>query len=264
MDFKQFYKDIIFDIDNSMNTLYTAKQGDTKSRGFYVTITQNKIVVPVSNQSMTFFVVKPDGTRIFQDAVVDGVKFRIDLTNQMFAVEGKVQCELTLRGSDGESISSKTFKMLVDKQLENGSIVSKDERGMLDKAIDDVTGIVATEGNRVVTEQARVTAEGKRVTVESARVTEEGKRKTNEAARVTAETAREINYTNKIDAFVVETERVEAIYPARLASVEEDLATHKKDIMPRQVKDLKSNKRYKIGLQLSTEGNPQIIYEEVI
>ncbi len=142
LDFKKFYKDIIFDIDEKIGVLYTAKQGDTKSRGFNVAVTQNRMVVPITTETMTFYAEKPDRTRVFQEAVKDGDGFRIDLSNQIFAVEGKVQCELTLKGATGERISSKTFNMLIDKQLEEGSIVSKDERGVIDDALNFVTEYV--------------------------------------------------------------------------------------------------------------------------
>ena len=142
MDFKQFYKHLIFDIDESINTLYTAKQGDTKSRGFYVTITQNRVEVPVTTQTLTFYAEKSDGTRVYQNAIKDIDKFRIDLTNQVFAVPGIVKCEFTLKGATDEKISSKTFKMKIDEQLAENSIVSKDERGVIDDALNFVTEYV--------------------------------------------------------------------------------------------------------------------------
>ena len=53
--------------------------------------------------------------------------------------------------------------------------------------------------------------------------------------------------------------------------VDNDLAEHKLDytdhlnsIMPHQFRDLKNDKTYNFGFQLSGEGKPQIIYEEVI
>jgi len=139
LDFKQFYKELIFSVDDSINTLFMAKQGDTKSRGFYVTLTQNKIVIPVTNETMTFYALKPDDTRVYVNAIQDGDKFRIDLTNQVFAVPGDVNCELTLRGNNGEVISSKTFQMKVDKYLAEDSIVSEDERGVIDDSLELIT-----------------------------------------------------------------------------------------------------------------------------
>ena len=43
-----------------------------------------------------------------------------------------------------------------------------------------------------------------------------------------------------------------------------ELITHKADTMPHKFEDLKNNVTYKFGFQLSAEGNPQIIFEEVV
>ena len=51
---------------------------------------------------------------------------------------------------------------------------------------------------------------------------------------------------------------------SKIKKVEEELAEHKQDYMPHRFRDLKNNKIYKFGFQLSAEGNPQIIFEEVI
>lgn len=42
------------------------------------------------------------------------------------------------------------------------------------------------------------------------------------------------------------------------------MTNHKTDTMPHQLKDTKTNKTYKFGFQISAEGNPQIIFEEVV
>ncbi len=141
MDFKNFYKKIVFDIDRDYLQIYEAKQGDTKSRGFYVTVTQNNVEVPIITESMTFYAEKPDGTRVYQDAVKDKGKFRIDLKNQVFAVLGIVKCELTLKGANCEKISSKAFKIKVHENLTN-NIVSKDERGIIDDALELAEDII--------------------------------------------------------------------------------------------------------------------------
>lgn len=49
-----------------------------------------------------------------------------------------------------------------------------------------------------------------------------------------------------------------------LQEVGSELATHKADTMPHKFEDLKNTVTYKFGFQLSAEGNPQIIYEEVV
>jgi hypothetical protein len=51
---------------------------------------------------------------------------------------------------------------------------------------------------------------------------------------------------------------------SKIKKVKEELTQHKLDYMPHRFQDIKNNKIYKFGFQLSAEGNPQIIYEEVI
>jgi hypothetical protein len=122
---------------------YRGKQGDTKSRGIYVTIAQQNVVVEeLAGLSMRLFYEKPDKTRGFIDGVIDDGKFRIDYTNQMYAVPGVVKAELRLSGTDGEIISNKTFNIVVDASIADGSIVSKDERGILDRAFELAEDII--------------------------------------------------------------------------------------------------------------------------
>jgi hypothetical protein len=51
---------------------------------------------------------------------------------------------------------------------------------------------------------------------------------------------------------------------SKIKKVEADLASHKAENMPHQFINHKENKTYKFGFQLSAEGNPQIIFEEVV
>jgi RNase P/RNase MRP subunit p29 len=143
MDFKKFYDALIFDVDRSMLKSYRGKQGDTKSRGIYVTIAQQNVVVEeLAGLSMRLFYEKPDKTRGFIDGVIDDGKFIIDYTNQMYAVPGVVKAELRLSGTDGEIISNKTFQIVVDANIADNSIVSKDERGILDRAFELAEDII--------------------------------------------------------------------------------------------------------------------------
>ena len=50
----------------------------------------------------------------------------------------------------------------------------------------------------------------------------------------------------------------------RINAMQLELTNHKNSRMPHKVKDLKANKEYTFGLQVSAEGNPQIIFEEVM
>lgn len=51
---------------------------------------------------------------------------------------------------------------------------------------------------------------------------------------------------------------------AELDEHKEEYVQHQNSTMPHIFYDLKNNKKYRFGLQCSTEGNPQIIFEEVI
>ncbi|HHW90731.1 MAG TPA: BppU family phage baseplate upper protein, partial [Clostridiales bacterium] len=137
MDFKGFYDTLLFDVTYSLVKVFRGKKGDTKSRGFYVTITQkNQKIEDLTGLSLRFFYEKPDKTRGFIDAVIDDEKFRVDFTNQVFAVPGEVKAELRLLGPDEEVISTKHFKILVEDSIADGSIVSENERGILDRAFE--------------------------------------------------------------------------------------------------------------------------------
>ena len=169
MDFKQFYKTINFDIDNEIRTVYQATQGDTKSRGLIVDLIVGGVKTPVTTEKMTFFALKPDGTRVMTVGVKEGTGFRIDFTNQTFAVPGDLLCTLVLSGTNGEKIADKKFKMTVDSSLEDGAIISEDERGILDRAFELAEDIVprmealATLGERLDSTNAQMMETDQRI-----------------------------------------------------------------------------------------------------
>ena len=51
---------------------------------------------------------------------------------------------------------------------------------------------------------------------------------------------------------------------ALISQLGAEIDNHKPDNMPHILTDLQTSKRYRFGLQVSAEGNPQLIYEEVI
>lgn len=169
MDFKQFYKTVQFDIDKEIRTVLQATQGDTKSRGLLVPVVVNSVVTPITTETMNFFALKPDGTRVMTVGVKDGDKFRIDFTNQTFSVAGTLLCALVLYGTNGEKIADKKFKMTVDSSLEDGAIISEDERGILDRAFELAEDIVprmealATLGERLDSTNAQMAETNQRI-----------------------------------------------------------------------------------------------------
>ena len=57
---------------------------------------------------------------------------------------------------------------------------------------------------------------------------------------------------------------MDVISYSKIKKVKEDLTKHKLDYMPHQFINHKENKTYKFGFQVSVDGKPQIIYEEVV
>ena len=135
--FKEFYNHIVFNHDKPYLQTLSGKTGDTKSRGLYVTVIQNNVVIDdLTGLKMDFVFSKPDGTIGINAGVIDNGKFRIDYTNQVFAVEGIVKGELVLKGATTEQITSRDFKMLVHQSIVDAELISKDERGILDEAFE--------------------------------------------------------------------------------------------------------------------------------
>lgn len=139
---REFYKDINFDPSREIWTVYKVTQGDTKSRGLIITLIMGDIVTPPGTYTMRFFAVKPDKTAVFADAYIDGDKFIVDFTNQVLAVPGVVVCSLVLYGTDGDKIADKKFKLIVESSLEDGAVISVNERGILDRAFELAEDIV--------------------------------------------------------------------------------------------------------------------------
>jgi len=69
------------------------------------------------------------------------------------------------------------------------------------------------------------------------------------------------NYTNQVAAEI--NQRIDETRVA-VQEISAELVTHKTDTMPHKFEDLKNTVTYKFGFQLSAEGNPQIIFEEVV
>jgi len=162
MNFEGFYEEIYFNVDKKINKVLKAKQGDTGSRGLDITLLQKNLVLPVTTETMTAYFTKPDNTHEFIHAEkVDG-KFRIDFTNQVVAVPGKVKCELTLYGSLLEQITGETFDIEVAKNLQDGSIESSNQFTALVEALNKVNDFDAQLAEKALQsdleiEKARIT-----------------------------------------------------------------------------------------------------------
>lgn len=123
----QFYENIEFDLDSEINVTPLATQGDTGSRGIYITLIMENLKEQVLRDcSMKFFALKPNNERVSTDAIVDGTRFRIDHKEETFLIPGTLTCSLVLYDKSGSKIADKKFEMVVEPSIEEGAVMSRD------------------------------------------------------------------------------------------------------------------------------------------
>lgn len=214
----------------------TTEQGRTNAEGTRVTAEENRVTAETAR-------ITAENTRKSNETNRENAE-GIRVTN-----ETSREAAETIRRSD-ESIRS-------DKETARQQAEAIRETNETTRQSNESLRIDA-EVLRVAAEQARVNAEGIRVTAEQERATTEDNRATAEQARINAEALR-----------VMDEQTRAAFYDGFNAALgeksdESDFVNHLIDPMPHQAKDLLNEKTFRFGLQMSPDGQPQIIYEEVI
>lgn len=123
-------KIIKLDINNKMYETITAKQGDTESRFLLFHLFDASLPFDLTEKSVRVYGIKPDGTKIFNDLVINDVKkgyCTLKLTNQMLAIAGLVKLELVIY-SGNKKLSSIPFMLNVISSLNSDdAVVSTNE-----------------------------------------------------------------------------------------------------------------------------------------
>ena len=123
-------KIIKLDINNKMYETITAKQGDTESRFLLFHLFDASLPFDLTEKSVRVYGIKPDGTKIFNDLVINDVKkgyCTLKLTNQMLAISGLVKLELVIY-SGNKKLSSIPFMLNVISSLNSDdAVVSTNE-----------------------------------------------------------------------------------------------------------------------------------------
>lgn len=123
-------KIIKLDINNKMYETITAKQGDTESRFLLFHLFDASLPFDLTEKSVRVYGIKPDGTKIFNDLVINDVKkgyCTLKLTNQMLAIAGLVKLELVIY-SGNKKLSSIPFMLNVISSLNSDDeVVSTNE-----------------------------------------------------------------------------------------------------------------------------------------
>lgn len=219
---------------------------------------------------------KPDGTTVVQDnTTMEGNRITCILNTNTTSVAGLVHAQVRiLEGT--KVLTTADFNFTVRRSIVNDDTVkSTNEFPILQKlktqletlkseitdskvSADTATTKANTAAGNADTKAALAS---EKAALANAAITNINNTNT---AMNEAENARQTDYTQKINDFVAETERVEALYPERLTKVEDEYMQHLNSTMPHIFYDLKNNKKYRYGRRLSENGVPQIISEEVI
>lgn len=93
-------------------------QQNNIGRGALVTLKANGAIIQPTNEGLSFWAKKPDGTVSFLAATLTGSNVQLDFTNQMLAVPGMVQVEIRLTagsGANATDISTPIFSVRVNQ-----------------------------------------------------------------------------------------------------------------------------------------------------
>ena len=92
-------------------------QQNNIGRGAQVTLKANGAIIQPTNEGLTFWAKKPDGTVSYLAATLSGTNVQLDFTSQMLAVPGMVQVEIRMTAGDGADktdISTPIFNVRVN------------------------------------------------------------------------------------------------------------------------------------------------------
>jgi hypothetical protein len=142
-------------------------QQNNIGRGAQVTLKANGAIIQPTNEGLTFWAKKPDGTVSYLAATLSGTNVQLDLTNQMLAVPGMVQVEIRMTSGDGADktdISTPIFNVRVNpSNISDGAVESSNEFTALVTALAEVAelkknGLKGDPGEAATLEIGTVTA----------------------------------------------------------------------------------------------------------
>lgn len=118
--------------------IINGKQYDT-GRSVLITLTDaGAVVVPESGDMLRLYAKKPDGTISYLPGTLSGTAVEVELTNQLQALPGIVECELQI-GTGAEMVSTPVFRLnVLPSNYDAAAIESSDEFGALETALQTV------------------------------------------------------------------------------------------------------------------------------
>lgn len=117
-------------------------QQNNIGRGAQVTLKANGAIIQPTNEGLTFWAKKPDGTVSYLAATLSDTNIQLDFTNQMLALPGMVQVEIRLTSGDGADktdISTPIFNVRVNpSNIDDAATESTNEFTALVTALAEV------------------------------------------------------------------------------------------------------------------------------
>ena len=163
-------------------------QGDT-AKTFLISLKDGVEPYFITTGCLAMLSIKrPSGTYLQAFCtILDNTVIKYDFSeNENTAIEeGLHDCELTLYGPDGGTLSSSWFTMVV-----NARVINSDNIDITDEDITAVDAMLVKEAARQVAETERSAAEKKRASAEASRAEAETERSNAETERAEAETLR--------------------------------------------------------------------------
>lgn len=110
-------------------------------RGALVTLTAGGAAVVPTDEIIETYALKPDGTKVYNTAILAGNQVQINFSEQMTAVDGILQCELQMTDALGHSITTPIFAVrILPSNIDAKAITSSDDFQALVDALAQVQG----------------------------------------------------------------------------------------------------------------------------
>lgn len=138
-------------------------------RGALVTLKSGASIVVPTDESLTFYAARPDGTVSFLDATLTDNAVQIDFSNQMLSVSGQVQVEIRMVSGTGEDLTDITTPIFVvevlPSNIDDSAVESTNEFTALETALAEVeelkkNGLKGDPGDAATITVGTVTASG--------------------------------------------------------------------------------------------------------
>lgn len=129
---------MLIDIKRDIFEIIKLKPIDTGNK-LHIRFSEDGKPVDLTGQTVKFMAIKPDNKGVYNFATIIDAKAgecEVEITNQMTAVEGELDCEIEIEGD--KLITTLTFYIEIDHKLNDGNFIeSTNEFTVLQKAIRD-------------------------------------------------------------------------------------------------------------------------------